>query len=79
MSSRFYSSLTKKYVMSLAGLFLITFLLVHLTINLLILLNDSSVLFNQAAHFMGMTMMVIFAMVIITSTCQKTSSTLRSV
>ena len=53
MSSRFYSSLTKKYVMSLAGLFLLSFLLVHLTINLLILLNDKSVLFNEAAHFMG--------------------------
>ena len=53
MSSRFYSSLTKKYVMSLAGLFLLSFLLVHLTINLLILLDDSRVLFNEAAHFMG--------------------------
>jgi succinate dehydrogenase / fumarate reductase, cytochrome b subunit len=53
MSSRFYSSLTKKYVMSLAGLFLITFLLVHLTINLLILFDESRGLFNEAAHFMG--------------------------
>lgn len=53
MSSRFYSSLTKKYVMSLAGLFLLTFLLVHLTINLLILFDESRGLFNEAAHFMG--------------------------
>lgn len=53
MSSTFYSSLTKKYVMSLAGLFLFSFLLVHLSINLLILLDDSRLLFNEAAHFMG--------------------------
>lgn len=53
MSNRFYSSLTKKYVMSLAGLFLLSFLLVHLSINLLILFDDSNGLFNQAAHFMG--------------------------
>jgi len=53
MSSRFYSSLTKKYVMSLAGLFLLSFLLVHLTINLLILFDESRGLFNEAAHFMG--------------------------
>ena len=53
MSSRFYSSLTKKYVMSLAGLFLLSFLLVHLSINLLILLDDTRGLFNEAAHFMG--------------------------
>ena len=53
MSSTFYSSLTKKYVMSLAGLFLISFLLVHLSVNLLILFDDSRLLFNEAAHFMG--------------------------
>jgi succinate dehydrogenase / fumarate reductase cytochrome b subunit len=39
--------------MSLAGLFLLSFLLVHLSINLLILLDDSRLLFNEAAHFMG--------------------------
>jgi len=38
--------------MSLAGLFLITFLLVHLGINLLVLSNDTMT-FNKAAHFMG--------------------------
>jgi succinate dehydrogenase / fumarate reductase cytochrome b subunit len=39
--------------MSLAGLFLLTFLLVHLTINLLVLVGDDRSLFNTAAHFMG--------------------------
>jgi len=53
MGSTFYSSLTKKYVMSLAGLFLMTFLFVHLAINLLLLIDDSRGLFNEAAHFMG--------------------------
>ncbi len=53
MSMKLYSSLTKKYIMSLAGLFLLMFLLVHLTINLLLLFDDSGGLFNVAAHFMG--------------------------
>jgi succinate dehydrogenase / fumarate reductase cytochrome b subunit len=39
--------------MSLAGLFLMTFLFVHLSINLLLLFDDSRGLFNEAAHFMG--------------------------
>ena len=51
-STRFQSSLTKKYVMAFAGLFLISFLFVHMTINLLVLLPDTD-LFNVAAHFMG--------------------------
>lgn len=53
MNSTFYSSLTKKYIMALAGLFLMTFLFVHLSINMLILFDDSRGLFNEAAHFMG--------------------------
>jgi succinate dehydrogenase / fumarate reductase cytochrome b subunit len=48
------SSLTKKYVMALAGLFLITFLFVHLSINALLLLPDPTYeLYNKVAHFMG--------------------------
>lgn len=53
MSSIFTSSIGKKLLMSLAGIFLITFLLVHLGINLLVILNDDPMVFNQAAHFMG--------------------------
>lgn len=53
MSRIAYSSLTKKFIMSLAGLFLMSFLLVHLSINLLILFDESRGLFNEAAHFMG--------------------------
>ena len=52
MSSFLGSSLTKKIVMALAGLFLITFLLVHLGLNLF-LLSDDPTPFNKAAHFMA--------------------------
>jgi len=48
-----YSSVTKKVIMALAGLFLISFLIVHLSINLLLLFDGSRELFNIAAHFMG--------------------------
>lgn len=47
-----YSSITKKVIMALAGLFLIMFLFVHLTVNLLVLINDGGETFNKAAHFM---------------------------
>ena len=39
--------------MSLMGLFLITFLLVHLGLNLTLITSDSKDTFNLAAHFMG--------------------------
>jgi len=47
------SSITKKIWMSLMGLFLMTFLVVHLVINLLLVFDPGRELFNQAAHFMG--------------------------
>ncbi len=53
MSNLFTSSIGKKFLMSLAGLFLITFLLVHLVLNLLVILNEDPMVFNKAAHFMG--------------------------
>jgi len=48
----FYSSITKKVVMALAGLFLISFLVVHLAINLLLLSNDDGAAFKVAVEFM---------------------------
>ncbi len=48
-----FSSITKKVWMSLLGIFLMIFLVVHLTINLFLLRNDGGDWFNQAAHFMG--------------------------
>lgn len=58
LSTLRYSSITKKVIMALAGLFLITFLLVHLGINITLLLPASETTqeretFNKAAHFMG--------------------------
>lgn len=52
MNKVLFSSLSKKFVMALAGLFLMLFLPVHLVINLL-LLKDDPVPFNTAAHFMA--------------------------
>ncbi len=53
MASFLNSSIGKKFLMSLSGLFLISFLLVHLIVNSMILFDPSGVLFNNAAHFMG--------------------------
>lgn len=52
MNKILFSSLSKKFVMALAGLFLITFLPVHLIINLMLLKSDPAP-FNNAAHFMA--------------------------
>ncbi len=52
MNKILFSSITKKFVMALAGLFLLLFLPVHLTINLMLLKNDPEP-FNKAAHFMA--------------------------
>lgn len=49
----FTSSIGKKFVMGLTGLFLISFLIVHVSINALIFLNDGGVTFNEAANFMS--------------------------
>jgi succinate dehydrogenase / fumarate reductase, cytochrome b subunit len=49
----FNSSLGKKYTMGLTGLFLITFLVVHCTINSMIFFNDGGEMFNTYAHFMS--------------------------
>ncbi|MEI7695859.1 MAG: succinate dehydrogenase cytochrome b subunit [Chlorobium sp.] len=48
-----YSSITKKVFMALAGLFLISFLCVHLGINLMLLKDDGGRAFTEAATFMG--------------------------
>jgi succinate dehydrogenase / fumarate reductase, cytochrome b subunit len=48
-----YSSITKKIVMGLAGLFLALFLCVHLVINLMLLRNDGGEVFTAMATFMS--------------------------
>lgn len=52
------SSIGKKFLMGLTGLFLISFLIVHATINGMIWFNDSGVTFNKWAHFMGTNLIV---------------------
>jgi succinate dehydrogenase / fumarate reductase, cytochrome b subunit len=52
MSKVLFSSISKKFVMALAGLFLLTFLPLHLTINLMLLKSEPEP-FNKAAHFMA--------------------------
>lgn len=47
------SSIGKKFVMGLTGLFLISFLLVHCFINCLIFFNDGGLTFNIGAAFMA--------------------------
>lgn len=54
----FTSSIGKKFVMALTGIFLISFLLVHVGLNACIWANDNGEMFNVAAHFMGSTILV---------------------
>ncbi len=59
-SDFFTSSVGKKFVMALTGLFLISFLVIHAGVNACIFndlpifdSNDNGDMFNRAAHFMG--------------------------
>jgi succinate dehydrogenase / fumarate reductase cytochrome b subunit len=47
------SSLGKKLLMAITGLFLISFLVIHCGLNATIFLNDGGVSFNEGAEFMG--------------------------
>jgi succinate dehydrogenase / fumarate reductase cytochrome b subunit len=51
MSSFFASSVGKKFIMSVTGIFLILFLIVHLTVNSFLMVGSDA--FNEAAHFMA--------------------------
>ena len=54
----FASSVGKKYTMGLTGFFLITFLIVHCTINSMIFFNDNGETFNHWGHFMGSNLII---------------------
>ncbi len=47
------SSIGKKFLMGFTGLFLIIFLVVHVSVNACIFFNDSGETFNTIAHFMA--------------------------
>jgi succinate dehydrogenase / fumarate reductase cytochrome b subunit len=57
-SELFTSSVGKKFVMGLTGIFLISFLVVHVGINACIWAMDGGEMFNKAAHFMGATVVI---------------------
>ncbi len=65
----FTSSIGKKFVMALTGIFLILFLIVHVGINAMIFADlnvpvwpfdagENGAIFNKAAHFMGSTVLI---------------------
>jgi len=53
MSNILAASIGRKFLMSITGLFLVSFIAVHLSINLLLILDDSGKLFNLGANFMA--------------------------
>ena len=57
-----YSSIVKKVLMALSGIFLMVFLLQHLLINLTSLLPDDGNTFNIISHFMGYNPLVQFVL-----------------
>ena len=58
--SSFYKSIGYKVLMALSGLFLMFFLVQHLTINMLSLISPE--LFNEVSHFMGTNPIVQFVL-----------------
>ena len=54
MSSFLSSSIGKKLIMSLSGIFLVVFVLVHLILNSFLLFDSTGDLFNAGAHFMSL-------------------------
>jgi succinate dehydrogenase / fumarate reductase cytochrome b subunit len=57
----FTSSIGKKFVMALSGVFLIIFLIVHVTVNacmwaVVFVPDDNGEVFNKAAHWLGQTL-----------------------
>lgn len=58
MSGIFTSSIGKKLLMSLAGIFLIVFLLVHMGVNLLVIIYKDPMVYNKVAHFMSTNILI---------------------
>ncbi|MBL7925405.1 MAG: succinate dehydrogenase cytochrome b subunit [Bacteroidia bacterium] len=54
----FTSSIGRKLVMSLTGLFLCSFLIIHCAINACLFINDGGLTFNAAAHFMSSNILI---------------------
>lgn len=58
MSNFLTTSIGRKFLMSITGLFLVGFIGVHLSINLLLIFDDSGKLFNLGANFMATNPMI---------------------
>lgn len=52
MSKFFTATIGRKSIMSISGLFLVLYIAIHLSVNLLLIFDDSGKLFNIAADFM---------------------------
>ncbi len=52
MAYFFTTTIGKKLLVSITGLFLMLFLLEHLMVNMLIVIDDTGELFNRSAHFL---------------------------
>ncbi|MFT6868332.1 MAG: succinate dehydrogenase / fumarate reductase cytochrome b subunit [Cyclobacteriaceae bacterium] len=59
-SNTFSSTIGRKFAMALSALFLVFFLLMHLTTNMLSVISPDA--FNEASHFMGTNPVVQFVM-----------------
>ncbi|PWT77331.1 MAG: succinate dehydrogenase [Bacteroidetes bacterium] len=57
-SEFFTSSIGKKFIMSITGLSLIAFLVVHVGVNACIWARDGGDMFNKASHFLGTTVVI---------------------
>lgn len=53
ISNAFSSSIGKKLIMGITGLFLISFLVVHCFLNSFVFFDNTGQLFNEGAHFMA--------------------------
>ena len=60
MSGFFKSSIGRKVAMALSAFFLMFFLIIHVSVNLLSVFSES--LFNEMSHFMGTNLLVQFAL-----------------
>lgn len=60
MSGLLSSSIARKFAMALSAFFLIIFLLIHVSVNLLSVFSEE--VFNTASHFMGTNPVIQFAM-----------------
>ncbi|MCB9201727.1 MAG: succinate dehydrogenase cytochrome b subunit [Flavobacteriales bacterium] len=60
MANLLKSSIGRKFLMALSALFLIIFLIVHVSVNLISLFSEEA--FNEASHFMGTNFFVQFLM-----------------